>query len=45
MTVNLFVVTNPLIADEIESIIKDGEIETDLEKITEEEFLSDESLS
>ncbi|QTA91037.1 tyrosine-protein kinase family protein [Desulfonema magnum] len=41
MTANLFVVTNRLTGDEIESVIKDEKIETDLEKITEEDFLSD----
>jgi len=41
MTVNLFVITNPLTGDEIESVIKDEKIEIDLEKVTEEDFLSD----
>ncbi|MDM8552324.1 AAA family ATPase [Desulfobacterales bacterium HSG2] len=41
MTVNLFVVTNPMTGDEIESVIKGEKIEIDLEKVTEEDFLSD----
>ena len=39
MTLRLFVVTNSLTGDEIESVIKDEKIEIDLEKITEEDFL------
>ncbi len=41
MTVNLFIRMNRLTGDEIESIIKDEKIEIDLQKITEEDFLSD----
>lgn len=41
MTLRLFVVTNALTGDAIESIINDEKIEIDLEKITEEDFLAD----